>query len=141
MDPVGETFIRQYVLLVESADRASARRQATNSVLLTISSALVATWGVGTGTDVSHSASRLVITVVGILVAALWWSLLEAHKKLSEAKFAVIVDMETQLPYPALTTEWKSLQESGYREVTTLEGWLPAIFVIVHVLLSVITLV
>lgn len=137
-DQKEDRHFRQYALLVESADRASERRQANNSVLLTLSSALVASWGVGA--TAVPTTPRVAIAIVGILVAAVWWSLLDSHQKLNAAKFTVILELEASLPQQPLAREWDELQGRGYREVTRLEGWLPGLFVALHVALVVATL-
>ena len=82
-----EGFVEQYKLMVEMADRISARRGLANSFFLSVHSALVATLTL-------TSKEPWPIAAAGIVVTIAWFRLLRSYRTLNEAKFAVIHNME-----------------------------------------------
>ena len=142
-DPYSESFgsdlLEQYKLYVQSAENVSARRVTSNHYLLTINAALVALYGL-------HSANfgqgywTLLIPVIGILVSLLWYLIIKSHADLNRIKFDVIHELEQYLPAAMYKYEWRLAEEGqgkNYRAVTTLERWIPILFIVLHVVLAV----
>ncbi|WP_316291984.1 RipA family octameric membrane protein [Clavibacter michiganensis] len=98
-----------YVLAVEMADRVSARRGIANAFFLTLNTTLVAVLGLRS--DQRELALPFIaFCVVGIIVAACWWFLLQNYRRLNVAKFVVINQIEeAHLPVHVFKDEWDVL--------------------------------
>lgn len=136
------TELELYKLAVEMSDRISARRALANTFFLTVNTGLVAVLGGNT--------LRWYVAAAGILFAAAWWSLLQSYRRLNEAKFAVINDIETRLPVQVFTDEWVQLRRTrvprrlwppralwawinGYHELGTAERVVPLAFAAIYI--------
>jgi hypothetical protein len=143
-----EHYFELYKLAVEMADRVSARRTTANAFFLTINTGLVALVG---GTSL-----RWYVAAAGVVFSAAWWLLLKSYRKLNEAKFSVIVDMEERLPRQMFAEEYRHYKGSGdvpsseaqvlpearrarlaawatrYRELGEVERIVPAIFALIY---------
>jgi hypothetical protein len=131
-----------YRLAVEMADRISARRALANTFFLTVNTGLAALLG---GKDLRWYAAA-----AGIVFALSWWWLLQAYRKLNQAKFQVINAIEPTLPFQLFTDEWHHLEASraplkllplrslrawltGYHELGTAERIVPLAFAAIYV--------
>ena len=139
----GDSFtshlLEQYKLYVQSAENVSSRRVISNRYLLTISAALVALYGLQSA-NFGQGYWTLLIPFIGILVSVLWYLIIKSHADLNRVKFDVIHELEEHLPATIYKYEWQ-LAEQGrgknYRAVTTIERWIPILFVGLHVVLGV----
>jgi hypothetical protein len=112
-----DTVLSQYQMLVEMADRVSARRAGANTFFVTINTALVAVFGLVTsartitrGHPSSPGTFGLVLTAIaGAVLSVTWLMLLAYYRRLNGAKFAVINKIELQLPVKPFTEEWQIL--------------------------------
>jgi hypothetical protein len=132
-----------YRFSVEMADRVSARRGTANAFFLSLHTTLV--------TALALSASRLAdspvavscaVTTTGVLLAATWWLQLRSYRDLNRAKFAVILEMEQQLPVAVFTREWENLMKrraprwhQRYAELGTVERLVPVVFAALYLVL------
>lgn len=145
MAETSETTLGLYKLAVEMADRVSARRGGANQFYLTLETLIL---GVPAafelGTDGAAADVHVVsLSVVGVLVAVVWWLQLRSYRSLNRAKFQVILAMEReQLPVALFADEWKHLKDTAvpgwrgrYAELGLVESVVPWIFVLLHVLL------
>lgn len=121
-----------YKLLVEMADRVSARRQAANSFYLSVNAAIVGTAAYLTAFH-SSRVGALLVALAGFCVSALWVRNIESYKELNEGKFHVITEMEKSLPVQPFGDEWAYLHGGGrkkrYRPFHSVEILVPWIFV------------
>ena len=135
----GPDLLEQYKLYVKSAENVSARRLASSRHLLTLSSALVALYGLQSP-DLVENYWTLLIPVVGITVSALWYLIIKSHSDLNRVKFKIVHELEEHLPAAMFKYEWQ-LAEGGkgntYRTVTTFEKWVPIVFATLHVALAI----
>src|SRR6266480_2935726 len=134
----GSPPLEQYKLAVEMADRTSARRAGANSFFVTLNAALAALVGIlGSARKAPPHASTpsfdafglSLAAVAGIVLSLTWWVLLRYYRRLNTAKFAVINEMETQLPEQPYTREWKILHPEEAAEpngptATGIKAWL-----------------
>ena len=142
----GESFrtglLEQYKLYVQSAENVSARRVASNRYLLAINAALVALYGLqsaGFGQDYW----ALLIPAMGIPVCLLWYLIIKSHADLNRIKFDVIHELEEHLPAAMYKYEWHMAHEGRgktYRAVTTIERWVPVLFALLHVGLTIMVI-
>ena len=88
---------------VQTAENTSTRREAVNRYMvfahLAIFSAHLALPGQ------LSSLVHIGIAGAGIIVAALWVILLDSHGKINEAKYRIILELETDLPFQPFTAE------------------------------------
>lgn len=159
------TLLDLYKTAVEMADRVSARRAGANSFFLTLNTALAAIIGIVSaarkppphGNLPSFDAFGLCVTAAaGVVLAVVWWALVRYYRRLSRAKWDVIIRMETRLPASPFTDEWAELHpdepagtKSGvtrrgrkrfrvkHREATVIEQLVPFVFALLYIVLAV----
>ena len=142
-DAHGETFrvdlLEQYKLYVQSAEQVSARRLASNRLLLALNVGLVALYGVQPA-GFGQGWWALCVPVLGVAVSVVWSRIIRSHKDLNRVKFDLILVLERHLPAAPYTWEWR-LAEQGtgrsYRAVTDIERWVPWTFVVLHIVLMI----
>ena len=107
--------------------------------MLTINAALVALYGLQFE-SFGQSYLTLPVPVIGITVSVLWCLIIKSHADMNKIKFDVIHQIEQHLPAAIYKYEWQ-LAEGGegktYRAVTTIERWIPVLFVILHLALAI----
>ena len=86
-------LLEQYKLYVQSAENVSSRRVVSNRYLLTINAALVALYGLQSATF-GQGYWTLLIPVIGVPVALLWYLIIKSHADLNRIKFDVIHEFE-----------------------------------------------
>ena len=132
-------LLEQYKLYVQSAENVSARRVASSRYLLAINAALGAIYGLQSA-NLGQSYWMLSVPVIGVLVSVLWYLIIKSHADLNRVKFDVIHKLEEHLPAAVYKYEWQLAEEGqgkSYRAVTTIERWIPVLFVALHVVLSI----
>ena len=135
----GTRLLEQYKLYVQSAENVSARRVASNRYLLAINSALVALYGLQSA-GFGQSCWALLIPAMGIPVSLLWYLIIKSHADLNRIKFDVIHELEEHLPAAMYKYEWYLAEEGKgktYRAATTIEQWVPVLFALLHVVLTI----
>ena len=138
-DSFNSDLLEQYKLYVQSAENVSARRVASSRYLLTLNAALVALYGVQSA-GFGQSYWTLLVPIVGIPVSLLWYLIIKSHADLNRVKFDVIHEFEQHLPVATYKYEWHLAEEGKgktYRAVTTIERWIPILFVALHVILAI----
>ena len=135
-------LLEQYKLYVEMADRISQRRDQSNKFYATVYSALAAVLLLAVRFDLSDSASAIVFLAVGIVGTALafiWWINIQSYRAINSAKFDVIHEIETKLPFPGYKREWEILQtpdrKHKYRQLTGIEQYVPTVFLLLSLAL------
>jgi len=148
--PPQETLLEIYKLYVEMADRISARRQAYNSLSISLNTLLGSGFGLAFGAGLHHERITfawilLVLGTLGFVVNALWYFLIMSYKQLNSAKFQIIHKLEDVLGVRPYAAEW-DLMEKGenpalYRPLTHLERWLPLILMAISVVTALMGIV
>ncbi len=143
MSTTDGTTLELYKLMVEMADRVSARRTTANSFFLTIHSAALTAIGLfGGETPGMPSTFYLVLAcLAGVVLSAAWWMLLKSYRDLNSAKFKVINEMERSLPAQPYTDEWKLVKKDDipwwrgrYAELGTVERFVPIVIAVLYVM-------
>lgn len=136
-------LLEQYKLYVGTSQQISERRQQSNNYLLTLNSSLVALY-VALLSSFGHHWWNVFIPVAGLFVCFIWHSLVESYKDLNTAKFAVIHELEEQLPAALFRYEWHvcghGKDKDKYIPLTHLERWIPWMFGILYLALAIYTL-
>ena len=141
-DSFSTDLLEQYKLYVQSAENVSARRVVSNRYLLTLNAALVALYGLQSA-GFGQSYWTLLVPVIGIPVSLLWYLIIKSHADLNRIKFDVIHEFEQHLPAAMYKYEWQLAEEGhgkAYRAVTTIERWIPILFVALHVVLAIMVI-
>ena len=135
-------LLEQYKLYVEMADRISQRRDQSNKFYATVYSALAAVLLLTARFDLSDSALTIVFLAVGTVGAALaliWWLNIKSYRAINSAKFDVIHEIETRLPFPGYQREWELLRPTDsppkYLQLTRIEQYVPAVFLLLSLAL------
>lgn len=138
-------LLEQYKLYVATSQQVSERRQNSNNYLLTLNSSLVTLFVVFLSTFGHHRWNAL-IPATGLVICFLWYSLVDSYKDLNTAKFAVIHELENQLPVALFRHEWfvcghnrkkkDKPVEDMYVPLTHLERWIPWMFAVLYVALG-----
>lgn len=136
-------LLEQYKLYVGTSQQISERRQQSNNYLLTLNSSLVALY-VALLSSFGHHWWNVFIPTAGLFVCFIWHSLVESYKDLNTAKFAVIHELEALLPVALFRYEWHvcghGKDRDKYVPLTHLERWIPWMFGILYLALTVYTL-
>ncbi len=140
-DKYQDHLLEQYKLFVETSQRVTEKRQNSNNYLLTLNSSLVTLFIVFLSTFGHHRWNAL-IPGTGLIVCFIWYSLVDSYKDLNRAKFAVIHELENQLPVALFRHEWwvcghnrkkkDNPVEDMYVPLTHLERWIPVAFAVLY---------
>ena len=112
-----EYLMQYWVSYSEQANEITAKRQTLNSIYLSLESALL-------GFAITYlKLTGLFLSIAGLIINVVWLFTLLSYKKLNEAKFKIINDMEEKIglevrPYNA---EWLYLKNKRYIKLTFLE--------------------
>jgi hypothetical protein len=129
-----------YKLLVEMADRISARRGTANGFFLTLHTGLAAFAGLAISRPVGPlHADRFGLTLTGaagLILCAAWWLLLRSYRLLNTAKFEVINELEKRFEFQPFSREWEKLKQEDpvskkkprYAELSVVERFVPVAF-------------
>lgn len=134
-----EHLLEQYKLAVEMADNVSSRRQSSNRFFLTIITALIAVMGAAT-TQQARTRLDLIwvlaVSLSGIVLCLAWHFTIVSYKQLNESKFSIINKIEERLPASIFSEEWQQLNKgSNYKPLTTVEKYVPWVFLTLHLLM------
>lgn len=137
---MGAAFLEQYKLAVEMADRVSARRATANAFFLSLL--------VGVGAVLGVAEPSFLLSVVGTVLALVWWVLLRSYRDLNRAKFNAITSMEAKLPAQPFDDEWQTLKKDPvkkwrprYAELGTVERIVPWVFAALYITTGVAALI
>ena len=136
---VDSVLLEQYKLYVQSAENVSSRRIASIRYMLTISTALVALYGIQSATF-GQGWWLIPLPFIGIASAFAWLQIIKSHRSLNAIKFDLIHKFERHLPAAPFEEEWAMAergQGQAYKPTTDLEQILPIGFILMHLLLLV----
>lgn len=138
--------VRLYALVVEQADRISARRGQANQFYLSLETLIL---GVPAFFGLSGNSTEplriTVLSTVGIIVSFTWWLQLRSYRDLNAAKFKVINDIEKNyFKIRPFSAEWESLKRDTvkrwrprYAELGSVERIVPMVFAIANLLVGI----
>lgn len=132
--------LEQYKLAVEMADRISARRLTANSFFLTLNTGIVAFAGyLSISTNKALAVGQYwIVAMAGIVLCYMWYRLVCSYRDLNTAKFAVIHEIEKDLPYKIYDAEWEAVDRGEdpkkYLPFTRIEMAVPWVFFAIHII-------
>ena len=72
------------------------------------------------------------IPAVGVIVCAAWAALLAAYRELNRAKYAVLAQLEADLPVPPFIREREIYKIDKRTSLSQIERWIPACFILLY---------
>ena len=129
-----EIILAEWQTCVQMADSVSRRRDTTNHLFLTLNLAILATslWGL----------DEYISLVFGFFLCLLWITFIIDYKNLNKAKFEIICKLEEHLPVTPFKSELEKIQKHNqYKELTSLEVFIPSIFAFLYAITLVILLI
>jgi hypothetical protein len=146
-DREANLLMEQYKLYVETADRASDRRNQVHSYFITVNTALIVALS-GLMSLIQNPALRAgcvaIAAAAGILLCFTWRRLILSYRELNAAKFQMIHLLELRFPAQPFHAEWAALRSRGrtaYKPHFLTEVALPIVFVFLYVLLAAVLIV
>lgn len=80
--------------------------------------------------------SLLYISIISIILSIIWIINIEIYKKLSDAKFKVISDLEDNLYYPIFNKEYEYFKKNKFIfKLTTLEKIVAVLYLIISLII------
>jgi len=125
----------QYKLYVEMTDRISQRRMIANSYFLSLNSAILGFIGYLMTKEMIGYLSLL--AVAGIMLTALWYSIILSYRTLNRVKWRVVHQIEIQLPIQPYHAEWKIMQTEAdlkYHPISHVEAAVPWVFLFLYLI-------
>ena len=130
-------LLEQYKLYAEMADRISQRRDNSNRFYAGLVSGIVALLVVvgrlGPSGNV-WDVALLLAGLFGVCLSIIWFVNLHSYRVLNRAKYRVIHNIETHLPYAGYKEEWNELRpaegRAPYHQLTRVERYVPLLMVI-----------
>ena len=121
--------LAQWKSCVDAANAVSDKRNTSNSVYITLNTALLAL------ISFSMDYKSFILAAIGVTVCLLWMITIRNYRKLSAVKFEIIDLIERDLPLAPYEYEWKKLSgEKKYVTLSKIEGVLPWIFIFLYLL-------
>ena len=129
-----------FELYLATAEKVSDRRAQANSWMLSVNSAMVALYGYLQADKMSVGAAQKVvwlwaIPAAGAIVCLAWITLLTSYRKLNRAKFAVLTQIEADLPIPPFTREREAYRRDRRRSLSYVESLIPGCFALLYVVM------
>lgn len=128
-------LLEQYKLYVEMADRVSQRREQSNRFYVTLVAAIVALLILAARLGVADGAWPVLFLISGLFGMALsvvWYGNIRSYRELNTAKFAIINELEKQLPTAGYADEWELLRPKEgppkYFQLSRIEQFVPVLF-------------
>ena len=129
-------LLEQYKIYYESIERNSDRRNFAFNLFITINIAIVwAIWYMMLNFKNSIWVI-LLLTFLGVVISIIFWFLLNSYKQLNTWKFAVMHEIEKELPLKLFKHEWDILwkweDKSKYFPFSHIELKLPKISLVLY---------
>ena len=135
-------LLEQYKIFVKTADDITVRRLQTNKFYLAILLGLFTIAGFlnknGVAGLLNEQIILILISIIGIVLSAIWYINIESFKLLNSAKFKVIHEMEKDLAYPCFDKEWEYRvgedESKAYPIFTKIEKFLPIMMGVIYLM-------
>lgn len=119
--------VEQWKTCVETANSITEKRNVANGIFITVNTALFAV------ITFSLDYRNILLAAVGIIICVLWIQLLDNYKRLNEAKYDIINEIEAMLPLSPFKAEWTRLCKQGnYIGLTKIEKMVPIVFLVLY---------
>jgi hypothetical protein len=135
-----------FELYLATAEKVSDRRSQANSWMLSVNSAIVGLYGylqadkmaVGTA---QKAVWLWAIPAAGAIVCLAWAALLTSYRKLNRAKFAVLTEIEADLPVALFAHEREAYRRDRRRSLSNIERLIPGCFALLYAVILIAAVV
>src|SRR3954471_8392466 len=126
-----------FELYLATAEKISDRRAQANTWMLSVNSAIVALYGyLQADKPTLPNAQKIVwlwaIPAAGAIVCGAWVALLTFYRTLNRAKFAVLQEIEADLPLQPFKREQEIYRRTRRRALGHVETAIPVCFVLLY---------
>ncbi len=113
-----ETLIDQYTHYAGSAMGVSDRRLRTNRFYVSLLSGIlvVITFIAREPLSLAQQIGFVAVGLLGVCLCGLWYQTVDSHRRLNQAKYEILHEMESNLSYPVYQQEWERLGPTGATE-------------------------
>ena len=134
-------LIEQYTKYVDTTLDVSNRRLRNNRFYVLLLSGTLAVISVLANTDIIQEVGLLIAGLSGFALCVLWYGSILSYKQLNRGKYAVINEMEAELPAAPFRREWAHLEEGDdwrtYITHTRVERKIPGILAVPYLLIAI----
>ena len=127
-----EEILELWSVYSSQVDNITNKRQTINSFYLTIEIAVLGF----IITDLSKYGQ--LFSVIGVFVSVFWLLMIVSYRKLSQAKYDILLKMEQKLLIKPYTEEWNILCKKKYISLTLIEMVTACAFMLGFIILFVI---
>jgi hypothetical protein len=129
-----------FELYLATAEKVSDRRAQANAWMLSVNSAIVALYGYLQADKMAVGAAPKAvwlwaIPAAGAMVCLAWGALLTSYRKLNRAKFAVLTEIEADLPVPVFTREREAYRRDRRWSLSNVERLIPGCSALLYVVM------
>ena len=140
-----EHLLEQYKLMVEMADRVSARRMQANTFFLAVNTGLLTVFATLAKENILNGLVGALPIGALFILCFFWAQIVGSYRQLNSGKFQVIHQLERMLPAAPYAAEWVAMGEGHdpkrYRPLTHVEIWVPRLFGLLYLSLLVAVLI
>ena len=135
-----------FELYLATAEKVSDRRAQANTWMLSVNSAIVALYGYLQADKMAGGAAQKAgwlwaIPAAGAIVCLAWAALLTSYRDLNRAKFAVLQQIEADLPVSLFTRERETYRRDRRRSLSNIERLIPGCFALLYAVMLVAAVV
>ena len=135
-----------FELYLATAEKVSDRRAQANAWMLSVNSAIVALYGYLPSDKMAVSGAQKAvwlwaIPAAGAIVCVAWATLLTSYRKLNRAKFAVLMEIEAEMPLSPFKRERELYRRDRRRSLSYLETLIPGCFILLYIAMLVVAIV
>jgi len=135
-----------FELYLATAEKVSDRRTQANAWMLSVNSAIVALYGYLQADKTAVGAAQKAvwlwaIPAAGAIVCLAWAALLTSYRDLNRAKFAVLKQIEADLPVALFTRERETYRRDRRRLLSNIVRLIPACFALLYAVMLVAAVV
>ena len=137
-------LIEQYKVLLSTSESLIERRQKLTTTYLSIFSALLPI--ISTMLTFPYTFLQLgafFVSIICIILCCSWRSTIISYGKSNRAKFAILEEIEKQLPVAMFASEWLALKRitTKYKSFTNRETLIPIVFIVIYSIFSILSIV
>ncbi|MFC7070602.1 hypothetical protein ACFQL9_13190 [Halobaculum lipolyticum] len=137
-------LIDQYTTYVDTTLNVSNRRLRNNRFYTFLLSGTLAVISVLAQTEIIQAVGLLIASGLGVALCVLWYASIRSYSQLNGGKYAVVQEMEEELPFDPFAREWEVLDEGNnwrtYLTHTRVERKIPGVLILPYLALGVYAL-
>jgi hypothetical protein len=135
-----------FELYLATAEKVGDRRAQANAWMLSVNSAIVALYGYLQADKMAVGAGQKAvwlwaIPAAGAIVCLAWVALLTSYRKLNQAKFTVLTEIEADLPVALFTREREAYRRDRRWSLSNIERLIPGCFALLYAVMLVAVVV